>query len=108
MLDTDGTIGKLYGAKTTPHLFIVNPEGKLVYKGGIDSIPASNPADIAKADNCVSSALTALAASKKVAHQVSPQLALALGRWPTAVTPALAWCATPSRKPRRSMMPCMH
>ena len=66
--DADGTIGKLHGAKTTPHLFIVNPEGKLVYKGGIDSIPSSNPADIAKADNYVSSALTALAAGKKVAH----------------------------------------
>ncbi len=68
VLDADGTIGKLYGAKTTPHLFIVNPEGKLVYKGGIDSIPSSNPADIAKADNYVSSALTALAAGKKVAN----------------------------------------
>lgn len=68
VLDSDGTIGKLYGAKTTPHLFIVNPEGKLVYKGGIDSIPSANPADIAKADNYVSSALTALAAGKKVAN----------------------------------------
>jgi AhpC/TSA family len=68
VLDPDGTIGKLYGAKTTPHLFIVNAEGKLVYKGGIDSIASSNPADIAKADNYVSSALTALAAGKKVAH----------------------------------------
>ena len=68
VLDADGTIGKLYGAKTTPHLFIVDPEGKLVYKGGIDSIPSSNPADIAKADNYVSSALTALAAGKKVAN----------------------------------------
>ncbi len=68
VLDADGTIGKLYGAKTTPHLFIINPEGKLVYKGGIDSIPSSNPADIAKADNYVSSALAALASGKKVAH----------------------------------------
>lgn len=68
VLDADGTIGKLYGAKTTPHLFIINPEGKVVYKGGIDSIPSTNPADIAKADNYVSSALAALAAGKKVAH----------------------------------------
>lgn len=68
VLDADGTIGKLYGAKTTPHLFIINPEGKLVYKGGIDSIPSSNQADIAKADNYVSSALAALASGKKVAH----------------------------------------
>lgn len=68
VLDADGTIGKLYGAKTTPHLFIINPEGKLVYKGGIDSIPSTNPADIAKADNYVSSALAALASGKKVAH----------------------------------------
>jgi peroxiredoxin len=68
VLDPDGSLGKLYGAKTTPHLFIIDPQGKLVYKGGIDSIASTNPADIGKAENYVSSALTAVAAGKKVAN----------------------------------------
>ena len=53
LLDPDGKVGKLYGAKTTPDMFIVDPEGKLVYAGAIDSIPSANKADIAKATNYV-------------------------------------------------------
>jgi len=68
VLDPDGSVGKLYGAKTTPHLFVVNPQGVLVYKGGIDSIASSNPADISQAENYVRSALAAVAAGKKVAN----------------------------------------
>jgi peroxiredoxin len=66
ILDPEGSIGKLYGAKTSPHLFIIDPQGVLVYKGGIDSIPSADPADIAKAENYVKSALGELAAGKKV------------------------------------------
>lgn len=66
LLDPEGTIGKLYGAQTSPHLFIINPEGVLVYKGGIDSIPSADQADIAKAENYVKSALGELAAGKKI------------------------------------------
>lgn len=66
VLDPDGAIGKLYGAQTTPHIFIVNPAGQLVYKGGIDSIASSNKADLAKAENYVSSALAALASGKPI------------------------------------------
>lgn len=68
LLDADGKIGKAYGAQTTPHLFIVNPEGKLVYKGGIDSVASAQPSDIAKADNYVKLALADLQAGKKVAQ----------------------------------------
>jgi hypothetical protein len=66
LLDPEGTVGKLYGAQTSPHLFIVNPDGVLVYKGGIDSISSADPADIPKAENYVKSALSELAAGKKV------------------------------------------
>jgi hypothetical protein len=66
ILDADGTVGKLYGAQTTPHIFIINPAGQLVYKGGIDSIASSNQADVLKAENYVTSALTALEAGKKI------------------------------------------
>jgi len=67
LLDPEGTIGRLYGAQTSPHLYIIDPDGILVYKGGIDSIPSADPADIAKAENYVKTALTALASGKKVA-----------------------------------------
>ena len=69
ILDPDGTIGKLYGAQTSPHLFIINPEGTLVYKGGIDSIKTTDPSDIAKATPYVKQALEALEAGKKIPNQ---------------------------------------
>lgn len=68
VLDPEGKVGKLYEAVTTPHLFIVDPAGKLVYKGGIDSIQSNKKDDIAKADNYVRLALADLAAGRKVAH----------------------------------------
>ena len=68
VLDPDGKIGKAYGAQTTPHLFIVDPAGQLVYKGGIDSIPSASKADIARADNYVKLAFADLAAGRKLAH----------------------------------------
>jgi len=68
ILDPEGTIGKLYGAKTTPHLYVINPEGSLVYKGGIDSIKSSKQQDIPDATNYVRETLDALAAGKKVPH----------------------------------------
>jgi peroxiredoxin len=53
LLDSDGKVGKLYDAKTTPQMFIINPEGKLLYDGAIDSIKSADAADIAKAENYV-------------------------------------------------------
>ena len=66
VLDADGKIGKLYGAQTTPHLFIVNAAGQLVYKGGIDSIATANKDDLPKAENYVTAALSAISAGKAV------------------------------------------
>jgi Peroxiredoxin len=68
ILDSDGSIGKLYAAQTSPHLFIINAEGVLEYKGGIDSIKSPKEGDIPKATNYVREALDALAEGKKVPH----------------------------------------
>ncbi|MDT8406088.1 MAG: redoxin domain-containing protein [Methylococcales bacterium] len=67
ILDEDGSIGKLYGATNTPQFFIIDPKGVLVYKGGIDSIPSAEPADIARAENYVGAALADLATGRKIA-----------------------------------------
>ncbi len=67
VLDADGKIGKTYEAQTTPHIFIINPEGVLVYKGGIDSIASNKAEDIAKAENYVTAALGSLASGKAIA-----------------------------------------
>jgi len=66
LLDPAGRVGRLYGAKTTPHMYIVNAQGLLVYAGGIDSIPSSRLEDIAKAEPYVRNALAELAAGKPV------------------------------------------
>jgi peroxiredoxin len=65
--DRDGKVGKAYGAKTTPHLYVINPEGVLVYQGAIDSNRSTDAKDIADAENYVKSALAALKAGKPVA-----------------------------------------
>lgn len=59
LLDPDGTVGKLYQAKTTPHLFIYNPELELVYEGAIDSIRSTDPEDISQSTNYVVEVLEA-------------------------------------------------
>ena len=60
LLDPDGTIGRLYGARTTPHMYIIDPQGTLVYMGGIDDKPSADPADIATSTNYVRTALAKL------------------------------------------------
>lgn len=57
LLDYDGAVGKLYGAKTTPHMYVINPEGTLIYKGAIDSNSSADPEDIKTSVNYVSKAL---------------------------------------------------
>jgi len=57
LLDPDGKAGRTYGAKNTPHMFIINPEGKIIYAGAIDSKPSANSADIASSTNYVKAAL---------------------------------------------------
>ena len=66
LMDGDGTVGKAYGARTTPHLYVINPAGLLVYAGAIDSKPTSNVADIAGAVNHVKVALGESLAGKPV------------------------------------------
>ena len=64
LMDEDGKVGRAYGARTTPHMYIVNPQGQLIYAGGIDSIPSANAADIAKATNYIKTGLNEALAGK--------------------------------------------
>ncbi|CAN5254012.1 thioredoxin family protein [soil metagenome] len=66
LLDHDGKVGQAYGAKTTPHMYVIDPEGKLVYQGAIDSKPTANAADIEGAENYVKVALDNSMAGKPV------------------------------------------
>ncbi len=65
--DPDGKVGRLYGAKTTPHMFVIDPEGVLVYAGAIDDKPSTNPDDIKGAVNYVAASLDATMGGKAVA-----------------------------------------
>jgi peroxiredoxin len=66
LLDPSGEIGKLYGAKTTPHMFIIDPQGKLIYAGAIDDKATTDVADVKGAKNYVSAALTEAMAGQPV------------------------------------------
>lgn len=66
LLDTKSEAGKLYEAKTTPHLFVINPEGKIVYMGAIDDKSSSDPADVKTAKNYVKAALDEAMSGKSV------------------------------------------
>jgi peroxiredoxin len=67
LLDPDGQIGRLYDAKTTPEMYVIDPEGKLIYEGAIDNRPTPEASDIKGAENYVSEALTDAKAGKPVA-----------------------------------------
>ena len=71
LVDSDGKVGKMYGAKTTPHMYIINKDGKLVYAGGIDDKASTDLEDIKCAKNYVSLALDELLAGKNVSVQSS-------------------------------------
>jgi peroxiredoxin len=71
LLDPNGVAGKAYGATTTPHMYVVNKAGALVYAGGIDDKPTANPADIAGARNHVLAALSEIKAGKPVSVATS-------------------------------------
>ena len=66
LFDLDGTVGRAYGARTTPHMYIIDPDGKLVYKGGIDDKPSARVRDIPGAKNYVVAALDQLLAGREV------------------------------------------
>jgi len=57
LMDDDGVVGKAYGARTTPHMYVIDPKGLLVYAGGIDDKRSANPADVKTATNFVRVAL---------------------------------------------------
>ncbi|MDE0704825.1 MAG: redoxin domain-containing protein [Rhodospirillaceae bacterium] len=73
ILDPKGTIGRKYEATNTPHMFIVGKDGTLLYMGAIDSIRSANPADIPRAKNYVTAALSEIAAGKRVSEPVTRQ-----------------------------------
>jgi peroxiredoxin len=71
LLDADGAVGRAYGAKTTPHMYVVDPAGRLIYAGGIDDKPSTDTADLASAKNFVSAALDEALAGKPVSVATS-------------------------------------
>jgi peroxiredoxin len=66
LMDPGGTLGHLYSAKTTPHMFIIDPHGTLIYDGAIDDHATSDQSDISRSKNFVSTALTEALAGKPV------------------------------------------
>jgi len=72
LLDPDGKVGRLYGAKTTPHMFVIDAKGTLVYAGAIDDRPSTDPGDIAGAKNFVLAAYEETKAGKPVSVSATP------------------------------------
>lgn len=72
LLDPSGKMGKAYGAKTTPHMFVIDPKGKVVYAGAIDNNDSSNPDVIPQSKNFVMAALADGMAGKPVETASSP------------------------------------
>jgi peroxiredoxin len=71
LIDSDGKVGHMYGARTTPHMFIIDPKGTLIYAGGIDNKPSPDPDDIPTATNYVAQALSEAMAGKPVSVPTS-------------------------------------
>ena len=71
LLDPDGIVGKLYGARTTPHMYVIDGQGMLRYMGGIDSIASTDKEDIARATQYVPQALAEIKAGKPVSVTTS-------------------------------------
>ncbi len=69
--DVDGKVGLAYGAKTTPHMYVINPAGTLVYAGAIDSIPSANKDDLKRAQNYLVAALDESRGGKAVSKATS-------------------------------------
>lgn len=64
LLDEKGVVGKAYGAKTTPHMYVITPAGEIAYQGAIDDTPAREPETVKTAKNYVTAALAAVKAGK--------------------------------------------
>ena len=71
LLDPAGTVGRTYDARTTPHMFVINPQGTLVYMGGIDDVPTPRQGDLARARQLVDAALAEATAGRPVSTPAS-------------------------------------
>ena len=71
LLDPTGTVGRLYDAKTTPHMFVIDKDGALEYMGGIDSMATTSEEDIARAEPYLQEAMLAVAAGQPAPHPVT-------------------------------------
>jgi peroxiredoxin len=71
LLDPSGALGHLYGAETTPHIFVITAEGRLAYMGGADSIASTNVADLPRAEPYARQAIFAVLAGQPVQHPVT-------------------------------------
>ena len=71
LMDAEGTVGQAYGARTTPHMYIVNPQGSLIYAGGIDSIPSSRADDVKTAVNYVKQSVAQALAGQPLSNPVT-------------------------------------
>ena len=71
LMDEEGTVGQTYGARVTPHMFIIDPRGQLLYAGGIDSIPSPRIDDIKNASNHVRQGLAEALAGKPLSTPTS-------------------------------------
>jgi peroxiredoxin len=72
LLDPKGDVGRAYGARTTPHMYIVDPKGVLVYAGAIDDRRSTDPEDVKTAKNYVRAAMEELLAGKTVSSASTP------------------------------------
>ena len=71
ILDPDGTVGRLYAAKTTPHMFVIDKRGALQYMGGMDSIASTDAGDIAKAQPYLKEAMVAVEQGSAPLHALT-------------------------------------
>jgi peroxiredoxin len=72
LLDPSGKVGHMYGARNTPQMFVIDPKGVLIYAGGIDNKPSTDPADISTATDYVTAALDESMAGKPVTTPTAP------------------------------------
>jgi peroxiredoxin len=72
LMDEDGRVGHAFGARTTPHMYLIDPQGRLIYAGGIDSIPSARVDDIARATNHVRQALDEALNGRPVSRPTTP------------------------------------
>ena len=72
LLDPSGAVGRAYGAKTTPHMFVVGPDGRVVYNGAVDDRPTTDVADLDGATRYVSLALAAAADGRAADPATTP------------------------------------